>query len=108
MGLAYLKTGEPKNAFKELQRASSLDPTNMDAMLKTAEFLLLLKQFDDSKTAIDKILKAEPNHGCGVDNQENNDVGFHFHLHFLLFSPVDIQIAYFPPDSIFNPQGDKI
>ena len=44
LGLLYLKEGEPKKAFDELVRAADLLPDNLDANLKVAFFLFLIRQ----------------------------------------------------------------
>ncbi|MGV1098196.1 tetratricopeptide repeat protein [Thiovibrio sp. JS02] len=56
LGLAYLKKGEIAEAFKQLERAASLDPKNHDALLKTAELLFLAKKYKESREKVEALL----------------------------------------------------
>ncbi len=44
LGLLYLEKGDVQKAFAELIRAADLDPDNLDASLKTAQFYLLSRK----------------------------------------------------------------
>jgi tetratricopeptide (TPR) repeat protein len=44
LALAYLKTGEQREAFAEFSRTVDLNPENLDAQLKLGQFYLLAKK----------------------------------------------------------------
>jgi cytochrome c-type biogenesis protein CcmH/NrfG len=57
-----LKRGISKNAFAELVRTADLDPDNLDASLKTAQFYLLSRKTEESRKLVERILSKDPNH----------------------------------------------
>lgn len=62
LGLLYLEEGDPKKAFGELVRAADLNPDNLDANLKVAQFYLLSHKKDDSRKRIEHILAKDQNY----------------------------------------------
>jgi tetratricopeptide (TPR) repeat protein len=62
LGLLYLEAGDGQKAFGELVRAADLNPDNLDANLKVAQFYLLSQKKDESRKRVDHILAKDPNH----------------------------------------------
>jgi len=57
LGEAYEATGNASAAYAEFVRAADLMPENVDAQLKSAQFLLLAGQFLDAKTRAERVLE---------------------------------------------------
>ncbi|MGD9223933.1 MAG: tetratricopeptide repeat protein, partial [Desulfobacteraceae bacterium] len=49
LGETYLKMGDGRGAYREYSMVAKLDPENTDALLKLATFLMLGKQYDESR-----------------------------------------------------------
>ena len=57
-----VKLGDLQGAFRAYAAVAELDPNNLDAQLKLANFFLLGRQFDDARGKVDLILGKDPNH----------------------------------------------
>ncbi len=66
LGLLYLEEGDPKKAFGELVRAADLNPDNLDANLKVAQFYLLSNKKDESRKRTDHVLAKDPSHRAAL------------------------------------------
>ena len=62
----HLKSGDLRAAFDELQRTVSLDPKNLDAGVKVAEFYLLSQNKKDSRKYAEQVLAANPDYLDGL------------------------------------------
>ena len=60
LALAYLKTGEPRQAFGEFSRTVDLNPENLEAQLKLGQFYLLAKKPEEAAKKAALVLKKEP------------------------------------------------
>ena len=52
--------GEPQSAFAELVRTADLDPDNLDASLKTAEFYLWGRKTEECRKLIEEYCQKTP------------------------------------------------
>jgi len=57
---AYLRTGQPREAYGALIRGAELDPDNVEAQLKLGQFHLLAKRTKEAGEIADLVLKKQP------------------------------------------------
>jgi len=57
---AYLRIGDPANAYREFIRAADAMPGNPAAQLKAAYFLLGARQFEDARSRAELAVKLDP------------------------------------------------
>lgn len=74
LGLIHLKDGEIREAFGQLKRTADLDPANVDANIKVAEFLLLAKNSKESRKYTEQVLQAEPTNQDGLALLANTEL----------------------------------
>jgi putative PEP-CTERM system TPR-repeat lipoprotein len=55
----YLNAGDPANALQALVRAADLKPEDAELQIRTGQFLLLAKRFDDARARADSVLKKD-------------------------------------------------
>src|SRR5262249_19932556 len=59
LGLTYIAMGQPGNAYQELERAASLDPSDIEAQLKYGNLALISRKFDAARSAAGAVLKRD-------------------------------------------------
>ncbi len=60
LGLIYLEEGRPQPAFKCLQDALKLDPTNSEVQLKLAEVLVSGRDMKEAEDLLRRVLRSDP------------------------------------------------
>lgn len=65
LGDAYFANDETTNALEQYKKAESVNPNDMKAVFKTAQFLYFVRQFDKSKIRFGKLLNMNPQHAEG-------------------------------------------
>ncbi len=62
LGLLYLENKDPQKAFGEFLRAADLNPENIDANLKVAEFYFMGRKKEESRKYLQKVLDIDGKH----------------------------------------------
>lgn len=65
LGDAYFANNETTNALEQYKLAEKVNPNDIKAVFKTAQFLYFVRQFDKSKIRFGKLLNMNPQHAEG-------------------------------------------
>ena len=65
LGDAFFANNETTQALEQYQKAEAVNPNDITAVFKTAQFLYFVRQFDKSKIRFGKLLKLSPQHADG-------------------------------------------
>jgi len=62
----YLETYQSQLALRTMERASKLYPDSIHTFLKLAEYQLILKQYDQSRESIGRVMQLDPQNADGL------------------------------------------
>jgi len=65
LGDAYFANDETTKALEQYKKAEDVNPNDVEAVFKTAQFLYFVRQFDKSKIRFGKLLNLSPQHARG-------------------------------------------